>query len=75
MKKRRPLTDEEGEVRELMMEDIKAFRPMLEGLSPSLAAKLGLKIDATKPAQPREAKSGAAQAKIAKHRRRSGDCG
>ena len=72
MKKRRPLTDEEGEVRELMMEDIRAFRPMLEGLSPSLAAKLGLKIDETKPAQPGEAKSGAAQATTAKRRRKSG---
>lgn len=51
MKKRRPLTDEEGEVRELMMEDIRAFRPMSEGLSPSLATKLGLKIDEMKPAQ------------------------
>lgn len=42
MKKRKPLTDEEGEVRELLMEDIRRFRPMAEGLSPSLAAKLGV---------------------------------
>lgn len=43
MKTPKPLTDEEGEVRELLMEDIRRFRPMAEGLSPSLAAKLGVK--------------------------------
>ena len=42
MKLRKPLTDEDGEVRELLLEDIKRFRPIAEGLSPSLAAKLGL---------------------------------
>jgi hypothetical protein len=30
MKKRRPLTDEEGEVRELTVEDFKLFRPIAE---------------------------------------------
>ncbi|MBV8779373.1 MAG: BrnA antitoxin family protein [Alphaproteobacteria bacterium] len=43
MKARKPLTNEEGEVRELTAEDFKYFRPMAEGLSPSLAAKLGIK--------------------------------
>ena len=47
MKMRKPLTDEEGEVRELLLEDIKRFRPMAEGISPTLAAKLGLEIPAT----------------------------
>lgn len=42
MRKRKPLTDEQGEVRELRMEDIRRFRPMGKGLSPSLAAKLGI---------------------------------
>lgn len=43
MKTHKPLTDEDGEVRELLMEDIKRFRPIAEGISPTLAAKLGLK--------------------------------
>ena len=43
MKTPKPLTYEEGEVRELLMEDIRRFRPLAEGLSPSLAAKLGVK--------------------------------
>lgn len=44
MKKRKPLTNEEGEVRELLLEDIKRFRPIAEVVSPSLAAKLGVKL-------------------------------
>jgi uncharacterized protein (DUF4415 family) len=43
MRTRKPLTDEEGEVRELLAEDFKHFRPMAEGLSPSLAGKLGVR--------------------------------
>jgi uncharacterized protein (DUF4415 family) len=43
MRTRKPLTDEDGEVRELLMEDFKHFRPMAEGISPSLAAKLGIR--------------------------------
>ena len=43
MRKPRPLTDEDGEVRELLLEDMKRFRPAAEVLSPSLAAKLGIK--------------------------------
>jgi uncharacterized protein (DUF4415 family) len=54
MKKRRPLTDEEGEVRELLMEDIRRFRPMAESLSPALAAKLGIKILPAPPAPAKE---------------------
>jgi hypothetical protein len=48
MKTRKPLTDEEGDVRELLMEDIKRFRPIAEGISPSLAAKLGISVASRK---------------------------
>jgi uncharacterized protein (DUF4415 family) len=54
MKARKPLTDEEGEVRELLLEDIKRFRPMGEGLSPSLAAKLGLQSRRKQKPPPKE---------------------
>jgi hypothetical protein len=47
MKMRKPLTDEDGEVRELLLEDIRRFRPIADGISPTLAAKLGLKIPST----------------------------
>ena len=36
---RKPLTNEEGEVRELTLEDLKHFRPAKEVLSPELLAK------------------------------------
>jgi uncharacterized protein (DUF4415 family) len=36
MKKRKPLTNREGEVRELLTEDIRAMRPMAEVLPPDL---------------------------------------
>lgn len=36
MKKRKPLTDNDGEVRELLAEDIRAMRPMAEVLPPEL---------------------------------------
>jgi len=42
MRTRKPLIDKEGEVRELLLEDIKQFRPAREVLSPSLLAKLGI---------------------------------
>jgi hypothetical protein len=42
MKNPKPLTDESGEVRELLAEDMKRFRPAREILTPSLAAKLGV---------------------------------
>jgi uncharacterized protein (DUF4415 family) len=44
MKKPKPLTDEEGEVRELLLEDLKRFRPAAEVLSPTVAGKLGVKV-------------------------------
>jgi predicted restriction endonuclease len=44
MRPPQPLTDEEGEVRELTLRDIRRFRPMAEGLSPALAAKLDIEI-------------------------------
>jgi hypothetical protein len=71
MKKRKPLTDESGEVRELLMEDIRRFRPMAEGLSPSLAAKLGIKIPPAPPAPTEEAEFTSA-GRITSKRRRSG---
>ena len=43
MKKRRPLTDDEGEVRELMSADLKDFRAAQEILSPSLVKKLSIR--------------------------------
>lgn len=42
MRRRKPLIDDDGEVRELLLEDIKQFRPAREALSPSLLAKLGI---------------------------------
>jgi hypothetical protein len=42
MRRRKPLTDEAGEVRELLMEDLKRFRPAAEVLSASSLSKLGL---------------------------------
>jgi hypothetical protein len=38
--KRKPLIDEDGEVRELTEEDLRAFRPSSEVLSPELYAIL-----------------------------------
>jgi uncharacterized protein (DUF4415 family) len=43
MANRKPLTDEEGEVRELTLEDFKHFRPAAEVLSLSLQEKLGIR--------------------------------
>lgn len=42
MKKRKPLTDDEGEVRELMSADLKDFRNAEEILSPALMQKLSV---------------------------------
>ena len=42
MKKSKQLTDKQGEVRELLLEDLKRFRPAAKVLSPALAAKLGV---------------------------------
>jgi uncharacterized protein (DUF4415 family) len=54
MKTHKPLTDKHGEVRELLLEDIKRFRPMAEGLSPSLATKLGLQRRHKRKQPPKE---------------------
>jgi uncharacterized protein (DUF4415 family) len=43
MADRKPLTDEDGEVRELTAEDFKLFRPASEVLSLSLQEKLGIR--------------------------------
>ena len=42
MKEPKPLTDESGEVRELLMEDMRRFRPAAEVLPKSLIRNLGL---------------------------------
>ena len=39
MAKQKPLIDEEGEVRELTLKDLRQFRPASEVLPPSLLAK------------------------------------
>ena len=44
MRKRKPLIDDDGEVRELLMEDIRRFRPAAEVLPPALAEKLGVRL-------------------------------
>jgi len=44
MNKQKPMIDEEGEVRELTLEDMKQFKPILEGGLPgSLLKKLGVR--------------------------------
>jgi len=43
MANRKPLTDKDGEVRELTEEDFKHFRPIHEVLSPSLLKKIGIR--------------------------------
>ena len=44
MSKHKPMTDEQGEVRELGPEDMKAFKPIRDaGLPDSLAKKLGVR--------------------------------
>ncbi|MGH7059417.1 MAG: HNH endonuclease [Stellaceae bacterium] len=47
MKKSKPLVDEDGEVRELLVEDMKGFRPIAEVATSPLAQKLGIQ---TRPA-------------------------
>ena len=42
MKKSKPLMDKDGEVRELLIEDIREFRPIAEVVTPSLREKLGI---------------------------------
>lgn len=43
MTKRKTLIDEDGEVRELTLQDMKKFRPASEVLPPSLLKKLGVR--------------------------------
>ena len=42
MRKRKPLTDDEGEVRELLLDDIKRFRPIADTLSEASLQKVGV---------------------------------
>lgn len=43
MASRKPLIDEDGEVRELTAEELEKFRPATEALPPSLIKKLGVR--------------------------------
>jgi uncharacterized protein (DUF4415 family) len=43
MAKRKPLTDSDGEVRELTAKDMARFKPAAEVLRPSLRKKLGVR--------------------------------
>jgi uncharacterized protein (DUF4415 family) len=43
MASRKPLTDSDGEVRELKAEDLDRFRPLSESAPSSLARKLGVR--------------------------------
>ena len=52
MANRKPLTNKEGEVRDLTADDFKRFRPAAEVLSPALTAKL-----ATRRRGPRKARN------------------
>jgi uncharacterized protein (DUF4415 family) len=54
MKKRKPLTDDEGEVRELMSADLKDFRAAEEIFSPPLMQKLGVRGSAGQEAPAKE---------------------
>jgi hypothetical protein len=58
MSKTKPLTDDEGEVRELLAHDIRRFRPATEVLPPTLAAKLGIAVEAAPTAARARRKSG-----------------
>ena len=71
MRTRKPLIDEGGEVRELLFDDIKQFRPAREVLSPSLLAKLGITSSQRESAAKQVAPSDKAQA-IRSKRRKSG---
>ena len=81
MRKRKPLTDKDGEVRELLLEDMKRFRPVAEVLSPASLEKLGLKSQAeqrflelseagsTQASRNEEARAKSKRAKAAAHLR------
>lgn len=50
MANRLPLTDADGEVRELTAEDLNHFKPAAEALPPSLLRKLGVRgVQKTQP--------------------------
>jgi uncharacterized protein (DUF4415 family) len=53
MSKRQPLTDAEGEVRELTAADMKHFRPAKEVLPESLQTKLGVRGQQKSPTKER----------------------
>jgi hypothetical protein len=75
MKKSEPLVDKDGEVRELLVDDIRQFRPIAEVAASSLAAKLGVQTkqaaSPTDEAQFLSGKQGEAGVKAALSRKRS----
>lgn len=54
MKKRAPLTDADGEVRELTAEDLRHFRPAHEALPPALQKALGMRARGPQKAPTRD---------------------
>src|SRR3954447_178085 len=47
MKKSKPLVDDDGEVRELLVEDLRKFRPLPEAATATLAEKLDIATSRT----------------------------
>lgn len=54
MKKRAPLTDADGEVRELTAEDLRHFKPAHEALPPALQKTLGMRVRGPQKAPTRD---------------------
>jgi hypothetical protein len=69
MKKSKPLVDKDGEVRELLIEDMASFRPFTEFAPSSLVQKLGTETE--KATVPEAADARDAGAKAARARKRS----
>jgi predicted restriction endonuclease len=62
----KPLIDEDGEVRELLLEDIRKFRPAAEVLPPSLLTTLGIKNPKQDEAAPLQTASARKQSEARK---------
>jgi uncharacterized protein (DUF4415 family) len=54
MANRKPLTDKDGEVRNLTADDFKRFRPAADALSPALIAKLASRRRGPRKARDKE---------------------
>lgn len=53
MNKRPPLTDEDGEVRELTAQDLRLFKPAHQVLPPELQKTLGMRVRGPQKAPPK----------------------